>query len=148
MSSRTVALSVALALGFALVLVLIGATLDVSAPGIAAIVAAVAFGAGMLGLMSLLLTLIGTVRELTTAVERVTDQTVPLLEGVNETVSGVNTNLARVDTIVANVQHISVNAEKISDVLQVAVASPVIKAMAYASGARTAVRSLRVGSGS
>src|SRR3712207_9131311 len=64
---------------------------DVSPGGVAAIVAAVAFGACMLGLMALLMTLVGTVRELTVTVERITEQTMPLLGSVNETVAGVNT---------------------------------------------------------
>ena len=123
--------------------VLAGVFLDASFFGVAAIIAAVAFGAAMLGLMAVLLTLVSTVRELTTTVQRVTDETVPLLASVNDTVAGVNTELARVDTIVANVQHISGTAENIAEVIHAAVANPLIKAVAFASGTGAALRTAR-----
>ena len=116
---------------------------DASYAGIAAIIAAVAFGASMLGLMSLLLTLVGTVRELTQTVERITDQTVPLLGGINETVAGVNTELARVDTVVASVQRISGTAENIAEVVHTAVANPLIKAIAFTTGTGVALRAAK-----
>ncbi len=136
------------AIGIAVVLVaagfvLAGAELEVNAGGVAAILAAVAFGAGMLGLMALLLTLMGTVQELTSAVKQVTDQTIPLLSSVNETVAGVNTELARVDSIVASVQQISGTAENIAEVVHAAVANPLIKAVAFASGTSVALKAAR-----
>ena len=54
--------------------VLAGVLLDASFFGVPAIIAAVAFGSAMLGLMAVLLTLVSTVRELTTTVQRVTDE--------------------------------------------------------------------------
>jgi uncharacterized protein YoxC len=120
-----------------------GVLLDASFFGVAAIIVAVAFGASMIGLMALLLTLVGTVSELTRTVQQVTEQTVPLLGGVNETVAGVNAELARVDTIVASVQHISATGENIADVVHAAVANPLIKAVAFASGTGAAVKAAR-----
>jgi methyl-accepting chemotaxis protein len=111
--------------------------------GIAAIIAAVAFGAAMLGLMSLLLTLVGTVRELTSTVRQLTDQAVPILAGLSETVSGVNTELARVDAIVGSVQHISNQATGVADIVHTAVANPLIKAIAFATGTRVAVKAAK-----
>jgi methyl-accepting chemotaxis protein len=143
MGARGIIASVLGVLIVAVGFVVAGAQLDVSPGGVAAIIAAVAFGAGMLGLMALLLSLIGTVRELTTAVHQVTEQTVPLLSSVNETVAGVNTELARVDTIVANVQSISSTAENIADVVHAAVANPLIKAVAFASGTGVALKTAR-----
>jgi uncharacterized protein YoxC len=131
--------TVVVAAGF----VAIGIWVDVSPVGVAAIIAAVAFGATMLGLMALLLTLVGTVRELTNSVERITEQTIPLLGSVNETVAGVNTELARLDTVVANVQRISGTAENIADVVHTAVANPLIKAIAFATGTSVAVKAAR-----
>jgi uncharacterized protein YoxC len=125
------------------VFVLLGIFTDASFSGIAGIIAAVAFGAAMLGLMSLLLTLVGTVRELTATVQRITEHTVPLLGGINETVAGVNTELARLDTVVASVQHISGQAESIADVVHAAVANPLIKAIAFVTGTRVAVKAAR-----
>ncbi len=143
MGSRGIIGAVVGVLAVAALFVLAGAQLDVSPGGVAAIIAAVAFGAGMLGLMSLLLSLIGTVRELTNAVRQVTEQTVPLLTSVNETVAGVNTELARVDTIIANVQSISGTAENMAEVLHAAIANPLIKAIAFVSGTGAAVRTAR-----
>jgi hypothetical protein len=111
--------------------------------GIAAIIAAVAFGAAMLGLMSLLLTLVGTIRELTSTVRQLTDQAVPILAGLSETVSGVNTELARVDAIVGSVQHISNQATSVADIVHTAVANPLIKAIAFATGTRVAVKAAK-----
>lgn len=143
MKSRGVLASVLAVLVVAAGFVAAGVLLDASFFGVAAIVAAVAFGGSMIGLMALLLTLVGTVRELTRTVEQVTAQTVPLLGGVNETVAGVNTELARLDTIVASVQHISATGESIADVVHAAVANPLIKAIAFASGTGAAVRTAR-----
>lgn len=143
MKSRGVLASVLAVLVVAAGFVAAGVLLDASFFGVAAIVAAVAFGGSMIGLMALLLTLVGTVRELTRTVEQVTAQTVPLLGGVNETVAGVNTELARLDTIVASVQHISATGENIADVVHAAVANPLIKAIAFASGTGAAMRTAR-----
>jgi len=123
--------------------VLLGVFANASFGGIAAIVAAVAFGAAMLGLMSLLLTLVGAVRELTSTVRQLTDQAVPILSGLHETVSGLNTELARADAIVGSVQHISNQAAGLADILHTAVANPVIKAIAFATGTRAAMKAAK-----
>lgn len=143
MGSRGVVAAVIAALVVAGGFVVAGVALEASFYGVAAIIAAVAFAATMLGLMALLLTLVGTVRELTSAVEQVTEQTVPLLGSVNETVAGVNTELARIDGIVASVQHISTTAEGIADVVHTAVANPLIKAIAFASGTGVALKAAK-----
>ncbi len=141
--SKTVVFGFVGAVAMIVVFVLLGIFTDASFSGIAGIIAAVAFGAAMLGLMSLLLTLVGTVRELTATVQRITEHTVPLLGGINETVAGVNTELARLDTVVASVQHISGQAESIADVVHAAVANPLIKAIAFVTGTRVAVKAAR-----
>jgi uncharacterized protein YoxC len=111
--------------------------------GVAAIVAAVGFGAAMVGVLTLLANLVSTVQQLTTTVKQITDETVPLLGGLNETVAGVNTELARVDTIVASVQQISYRAEGVAGVLQAAVANPLIKGIAFVTGTRAAAKAAR-----
>ena len=143
MRSRGVLAAVLATIVVAAGFVAAGIAFDVSPGGVAAIVAAVAFGACMLGLMALLMTLVGTVRELTVTVERITEQTIPLLGSVNETVAGVNTELARLDTVVASVQRISGTAENLADVVHTAVANPLIKAIAFATGTGVAVKAAR-----
>lgn len=143
MRSRGVLVAVVLAAVVVAVFVALGWLLDASFFGVAAIIAAVAFAASMLGLMALLLTLVGTVRELTHSVEQVTAQTLPLLDGISETVSGVNTELARLDAVVASVQQISHSAEGIADVVHTAVANPLIKAIAFATGTSVALKAAK-----
>lgn len=143
MSARGVAVAVVLVLVVAAGFVAAGVAMDATFFGVAAIIAAVAFGALMVGLMALVLTLMGTIRELTRTVQQVTEQTLPLLNGFNETIAGVNTELARLDSVVASVQHISSRGERVADVVHDAVANPLIKAMAFVSGTGAAVRSAR-----
>ncbi len=143
MRSKAVVGAVVVTLVVAAVFVVLGFLFDENFLGVAAILAAVAFGSAMLGLMALLVGLMGTVQELTRTVEQITEQTVPLLGGVNETVAGVNTELARLDTIVASVQHISGKAESVADVLHAAVANPLIKAIAFTTGTSVALKAAK-----
>ena len=76
-------------------------------------------------------------------VGRVTDETVPILRGVTDTVAGVNVELARVDTIVAGVQSITSTTDRIVGVVHATLANPLIKAAAIAAGTAKAARALR-----
>ena len=76
-------------------------------------------------------------------VGRVTDETVPILRCVTDTVAGVNVELARVDTIVAGVQSITSTTDRIVGVVHATLANPLIKAAAVAAGTATAARALR-----
>ncbi|QBI21495.1 DUF948 domain-containing protein [Egibacter rhizosphaerae] len=145
MRNAAVIASVVIALAVAAVFVVLGFIFDENFFGVAAILAAVAFGATMLGLMAVLVSLVSTVNELTRTVSEITEHTTPILTDVNETVAGVNTELARVDSIVASVQHVSTRAESIADVLHTAVTNPLIKAIAFVSGATAAARRARSG---
>jgi uncharacterized protein YoxC len=111
--------------------------------GVAAIVSTVGFGAAKVGVSALLANLVTTVQQLSGTVKLCSDETVPLLGGVNETVAGVNTELARIDTIVASVQQISYRAEGVAGVLQAAVANPLIKGIAFVTGTRAAAKAAR-----
>lgn len=143
MSRRGVALSVVCVVIVAAGFVAVGVAFDVSPGGVAAILAAVGFGAAMIGLLALLLTVMGVVRELTVTVKELTDTTVPLLKGVSETVSGVNTELARVDSIIASAQHVSARAEGVADLVHAAVSNPLIKLISFGAGSSAAVRAAR-----
>ncbi len=67
-------------------------------------------------------------------IKAVTEETVPILRNVNETVSGVNVELARVDTILAGVQSITATADKLVGVVHATVSNPLIKAAAFLTG--------------
>ena len=72
-------------------------------------------------------------------VSGVTDQTVPLLGEVTQSVVHVNLELERVDAITANVQTISSNASALSGVFAATLGSPVIKVAAFSYGVRRAM---------
>lgn len=72
-------------------------------------------------------------------VSGVTDQTVPLLNEVTNSVVHVNVELERVDAITANVQTISSNASALSGVFAATLGSPVIKVAAFSYGVRRAL---------
>ena len=72
-------------------------------------------------------------------VSGVTDQTVPLLSEVTNSVVHVNVELERVDAITANVQTISSNASALSSVFAATLGSPVIKVAAFSYGVRRAM---------
>ena len=64
-------------------------------------------------------------------VSGVTDQTVPLLSEVTNSVVHVNVELERVDAITANVQSISTNVSALSGVFAATLGSPVIKVASF-----------------
>jgi uncharacterized protein YoxC len=72
-------------------------------------------------------------------VSGVTDQTVPLLGEVTNSVVHVNVELERVDAITANVQTISSNVSALSGVFAATLGSPVIKVAAFSYGVRRAL---------
>lgn len=76
-------------------------------------------------------------------VEGITDETVPLIGGVHETVSGINVELARVDAIVAGVQSITTTADSLAGVVHATVANPLIKVSAWAAGGSAALKAAR-----
>ncbi len=67
-------------------------------------------------------------------VEGVTDETVPLIAGVGETVSGINVQLARVDDVLSGVQHMTATADSLVTVVHATVSNPLIKVAAFAVG--------------
>lgn len=105
-------------------------------------------GAGFWGLLVLALCLVlvnvfRLISEISNMVRGVTNQTLPLLGGLNETVAGINVELARVDTIIAGVQSITATTERLVGVLHATVSNPAIKAAAYLAGAARGVRKLK-----
>lgn len=114
---------------------------------IAWIVAAGFFGLGVVALCVVLFNVFRMISQINDLIKGVTEETVPLINGVNETVSGINVELARLDTIVAGVQHITATADSLVSVVHAAVSNPLIKVVAYAAGAARGARSLRESDG-
>ena len=109
---------------------------------IAAIIGAVAWGVLVLFLCYLLVSMFRLVNEISAMVKGVTDETVPLIGGLNETVAGVNVELARVDTIIAGVQSITATADQLVGVVHATVSNPLVKTAAFVYGTRNAARKL------
>jgi hypothetical protein len=100
---------------------------------------ALIIGAGFWGVLviGLCVVLIGTLKlinEIVLTVRGVTNETVGLLGGLNETVAGVNVELARVDTIIAGVQSITATTDSMLGVVHAAVSNPLIKSVAFVAG--------------
>jgi uncharacterized protein YoxC len=80
-----------------------------------------------------------TVAETSKLVAGVTDETVPLITELRNSVIHVNTELERVDAITANVQSISTNVSALTSVFSATLGSPVIKVAAFSYGVRRAL---------
>ena len=110
---------------------------------IAWLVAAGFWGLLVVALCVVLLAVFRLIANMADMVKGIGDQTVPLIGGLNETVSGINVELARVDTIVAGVQNITATADSLVGVLHATVSNPLIKLVAFSSGAARGVRKLK-----
>ena len=97
----------------------------------------------VIALVLLVLRAVGLLDEVVRTVRSITDETTPILRGVNETVAGVNVELARIDTIVAGVQSITATTDQLVGVVHATVSNPLIKAAAFAAGTARATRRMR-----
>ena len=94
----------------------------------------------LVGFIAFVLVKLGkAVGEASKLVSGVTDQTVPLLSEVTNSVVHVNVELERVDAITANVQAITSNASALTAVFAATLGSPVIKVAAFSYGVRRAM---------
>jgi uncharacterized protein YoxC len=109
----------------------------------AIIIAALFWGLLVLALCVLIARTTRILDEVVVTVRGVTEKTLPILDGVNESVSGVNVELARVDTIVAGVQSITATTDQLVSVVHATVSNPLIKAAAFAAGAARASKKMR-----
>lgn len=108
----------------------------------ALIIGASFWGVLVIGLCFVLVSVFRLVSEVADLVHGISSQTVPLLDGLNETVSGVNVELARIDTIIAGVQSITDTTDSLVGIVHATVSNPMIKAAAYAAGAARSYRAM------
>lgn len=107
------------------------------------IVLIVAFTLVGLFLAWVMVKLSSVVASLKESVERHTDETVPLIHEVGNTVKGVNHEIERVDSIMASAQNVAQNASTISETVKLAVTNPLVKALAFFAGARRATKKFK-----
>ncbi|UWZ40627.1 DUF948 domain-containing protein [Dactylosporangium roseum] len=128
-----------------------------TAGGLAALIAALAFLVLVCLLAVPILRVRHTIDAATAALRDAADQTTPMLERVNMTIDnvnvalqqthttldGVNMQLARIDTITENVSHVSANVANLSTVVSAAAANPLVKVAAFGYGVRKAAANRR-----
>jgi uncharacterized protein YoxC len=110
---------------------------------IAGLIAAIAFVL-LVGLVAIPLLKLGKVLdEARRLVGSVTDETVPLINGVTETIGHTNDQLERVDAITANVQQMTTNVSALTSLFAATLGSPVVKVAAFSYGVRRALSERR-----
>ncbi|MGH8891289.1 MAG: DUF948 domain-containing protein [Acidothermaceae bacterium] len=105
---------------------------------VAGLIAAIAFVL-LVGLLAIPLLKLGKVLdEARRLVGSVTDETVPLINGVTETIGLTNHQLERVDAITSNVQQVTTNVSALASLFAATLGGPVVKVAAFSYGVRRA----------
>jgi len=111
----------------------------VSIGDIAGVIAALAFAFLVLRLGSVIGKAGKVLDETRIGVRGVSEQTVPLLSQVTDTVSSTNDQIVRLDTITANVSSMSTNINALTSLFAATLGSPVVKVAAFTYGVRSAM---------
>lgn len=109
----------------------------------ALIIGAGFWGVLVIGLCVVLIRTLLLIDQVVVTVRDISNETVGLLGGLNETVAGVNVELARVDTIIAGVQSITATTDQLVGVVHATVSNPLIKGVAFVAGAAQGAKKLR-----
>lgn len=110
---------------------------------IAGALAALAFAYLVLRLGSVIGKAGAILDEARVGVKGLSDQSVPLLGEVTNTVSSTNEQLARLDTVTTNVANMSTNVNALTSLFAATLGGPLIKVAAFSFGVRMAVGSRR-----
>ena len=111
----------------------------VSIGDVAGVVAALSFAFLVLRLGSLIGKAGKVLDEARLGVRGVSEQTVPLLSQVTDTVASTNEQIVRLDTITANVSSMTTNANALTSLFAATLGSPVVKVAAFTYGVRSAM---------
>ena len=111
----------------------------VSVGDIAGVIAALAFAWLVIRLGSLIGKAGKILDEIRIGVRGVSEQTVPLLSQVTDTVTLTNEQIVRLDTITANVASMSTNVNALTSLFAATLGSPVVKLAAFTYGVRSAM---------
>jgi len=113
---------------------------SVSLGDIAGLIAALAFAYAVIRLCSVIGKAGNVLDEARIGVRGVSEQTVPLLSQVTDTVASTNEQIVRVDTITANVAAMSTNVNALTSLFAATLGSPVVKVAAFSYGVRSAMK--------
>jgi uncharacterized protein YoxC len=115
----------------------------VSAGDVAAVIAAVAMAILVVGVLFAVGSLIRTLGTVRVAVDDMRRVAVPLLTDVHTAVRQANGDLARVDGLLETAESITGTVDSASRLAYAAFSNPVLKAVAFFTGASRMVRRLR-----
>lgn len=109
----------------------------------AALIAALAFVA-LVAFLALVLTRVNALLgDLQTTVNDVRRETLPLLGEVRTTVTTLNVEMDRVDGIIASAESAAASVSSVARLVTAATANPIIKAVAFLTGAGVSARALK-----
>jgi uncharacterized protein YoxC len=111
----------------------------VSIGDIAGVIAALAFAFLVVRLGSVIGKTGKVLDETRIGVRGISEQTVPLLSQVTDTVASTNEQIVRLDTITANVASMSTNVNALMSLFAATLGSPVVKVAAFTYGVRSAM---------
>ena len=111
----------------------------VSIGDIAGVIAALAFAFLVVRLGSVIGKTGKLLDETRIGVRGISEQTVPLLSQVTDTVASTNDQIVRLDTITANVSSMSTNLNALTALFAATLGSPVVKVAAFTYGVRSAI---------
>jgi hypothetical protein len=114
-----------------------------SATDLAAVIVACASVVAVVLLAVALVALVRTLRALREVADLMRTETVPVLDDLRTTVRGANIELERFDRLVTTAESVTGTVDSASRLAYLAMANPVIKGVAFASGTAKAARRLR-----
>jgi uncharacterized protein YoxC len=117
----------------------------VSIGDVAGVVAALSFAFLVLRLGGLIGKAGKVLDEARIGVRGVSEQTVPLLSQVTDTVASTNEQIVRLDTITANVSSMTTNVNALTSLFAATLGSPVVKVAAFTYGVRSAMHGAGAG---
>lgn len=109
-------------------------------------------GAGAILLVAVVLCVVliklgRTLDETTIAIRKAHENSDPLFDGANATITHVNTQLERVDGITANAQAVTGNVSALTSVFTATLGGPLVKAAALSYGVSKAIKARRKAKG-
>jgi uncharacterized protein YoxC len=113
----------------------------VSAGAIVGLIFAIFFAIGVLFFAFVLVRVAEVLKETTKLVAGITQETVPLLNEITDTVKNGNAQLVKVDAITDNVETMSKNVSGLVSTATSAIGGPLVKVASFSYGVRAAITS-------
>jgi predicted PurR-regulated permease PerM len=113
----------------------------VSGGAIVGLIFAIFFAVGVCFFAFVLVRLAEVLKETTRLVAGITQETVPLLNEITDTVKNGNNQLVKVDSITDNVENMSKNISGLVSTATSVIGSPLVKAASFSHGVRAAITS-------